>query len=131
MPCGSRRVGQRERLWRHLVIKNLALQCIVAPIGFILCALPAWRVGDTYPFSRACAPMVCMILLWLGVGNALPIVLPVRDKPIRQRKEPSRRCPSNRRSAASYKKEITDHTTNAEMKAFEQENAQAAAKTLR
>ena len=31
--------------------------------------------------------MVCMILLWLGVGNVLSIVLPTRDEPIRQRKQ--------------------------------------------
>jgi len=76
-----------ERLWHLLVIKNLALLCIVAPIGFILCALLAWRAGDIYAFYKACALMVCMILLWLGVGNVLSIVLPTRDEPIRQRKQ--------------------------------------------
>ena len=76
-----------ERLWHLLVIKNLALLCIVAPIGFILCALLAWRAGDIYAFYKACALMVCMILLWLGVGNVLSIVLPSRDEPIRQRKQ--------------------------------------------
>ena len=34
------------RLWHLLVIKNLALLCIVAPIGFLLSALLAWRAGD-------------------------------------------------------------------------------------
>jgi hypothetical protein len=76
-----------ERLWHLLVIKNLALLCIVAPIGFILSALLAWRAGDIYAFYKACALMVCMILLWLGVGNVLSIVLPSRDEPIRQRKQ--------------------------------------------
>ena len=76
-----------ERLWHLLVIKNLALLCIVAPIGFILSALLAWRAGDIYAFYKACALMVCMILLWLGVGNVLSIVLPTRDEPIRQRKQ--------------------------------------------
>ena len=76
-----------ERLWHLLVIKNLALLCLVAPIGFILSALLAWRAGDIYAFYKACALMVCMILLWLGVGNVLSIVLPSRDEPIRQRKQ--------------------------------------------
>jgi hypothetical protein len=76
-----------ERLWHLLVIKNLALLCIVAPIGFVLCALLAWRAGDIFAFYKACALMVCMILLWLGVGNVLSIVLPSRDEPIRQRKQ--------------------------------------------
>ena len=75
------------RLWHLLVIKNLALLCIVAPIGFLLSALLAWRAGDIYAFYKACALMVCMILLWLGVGNVLSIALPTRDEPIRQRKQ--------------------------------------------
>ena len=53
----------------------------------LLCALLAWRAGDIYAFYKACALMVCMILLWLGVGNVLSIVLPSRDEPIRQRKQ--------------------------------------------
>jgi len=76
-----------ERLWHLLVIKNLALLCIVAPLGFILCALLAWRAGDIYAFYKGCGLMICMILLWLGVGNVLSIVLPSRDEPIKQRKQ--------------------------------------------
>ena len=57
------------------------------PIGFILSALLAWRAGDIYAFFKACALMVCLILLWLGVGNVLSIALPTRDEPIRQRKQ--------------------------------------------
>lgn len=76
-----------ERLWHLLVIKNLALLCIVAPIGFVLCALLAWRAGDIYAFYKSCALMICMILLWLGVGNVLSIALPSRDEPIKQRKQ--------------------------------------------
>jgi hypothetical protein len=34
------------RLWHLLVIKNLALMCIVAPIGFLLSALLAWRYSS-------------------------------------------------------------------------------------
>ena len=76
-----------ERLWHLLVIKNLALLCLVAPLGFILCALLAWRAGDIYAFYKGCALMICMILLWLGVGNVLSIVLPSRDEPIKQRRQ--------------------------------------------
>jgi hypothetical protein len=75
------------RLWHLLVIKNLALLCLVAPVGFVICALLAWRAGDIYAFYKGCALMVCMILLWLGVGNVLSIVLPSRDEPLRQRKQ--------------------------------------------
>jgi len=75
------------RLWQLLVVKNLALLVIVAPIGFLLCALLAWRAGDIYAFYKACALMVCMILLWLCVGNVLSIALPSRDEPILKRKQ--------------------------------------------
>ena len=75
------------RLWHLLIIKNLALFVLVTPIGFILCALLAWRAGDIYAFFKGCALMICMILLWLGVGNVLSVALPSRDEPIRQRKQ--------------------------------------------
>src|SRR6185503_15689865 len=75
------------RLWHILVIKNLALLCIVAPIGFLLSALLAWRAGDLGAFFKACALVLCFILLWLGVGNVLSLWLPTRDEPIRKRRE--------------------------------------------
>jgi len=75
------------RLWHLLVVKNLALVSLVAPIGFLLSALLAWRAGDLAAFFKACALVVCSILLWLGVGNVLSIVLPIRDEPIRKRRQ--------------------------------------------
>jgi hypothetical protein len=75
------------RLWHLLVIKNLALLCIVAPLGFLLSALLAWQAGDLEAFFKACALVICFILLWLGVGNVLSIWLPTRDEPIRQRRQ--------------------------------------------
>lgn len=75
------------RLWHLLVIKNLALLCIVAPLGFLLSALLAWRAGDLGAFFKACALVVCFILLWLGVGNVMSVWLPTRDEPIRQRRK--------------------------------------------
>ena len=75
------------RLWQLLVIKNLALLCIVAPIGFLLSALLAWRAGDFGAFFKACALVICFILLWLGVGNVMSIWLPTRDEPILKRRQ--------------------------------------------
>lgn len=74
------------RLWHLLVIKNLALFCLVAPLGFLLSGLLAWRAGDLGAFFKACALMVCFIVLWLGVGNVLSILLPIRDEPLRRRR---------------------------------------------
>jgi len=75
------------RLWHLLVIKNLALLCIVAPIGFLLSGLLAWRAGDLGAFFKACALMICLIVLWLGVGNVLSVVVPIRDEPILHRRK--------------------------------------------
>ncbi|HZM67402.1 MAG TPA: hypothetical protein VFC16_14010 [Nakamurella sp.] len=75
------------RLWHLLVIKNAAVFCLVAPIGFLLSALLAWRAGDWGALFKACAFMICFILLWLGVGNVLSILLPIRDEPIRKRRQ--------------------------------------------
>jgi hypothetical protein len=75
------------RLWHLLVIKNLALLCIVAPLGFLLSGLLAWRAGDLGAFFKACALMICLIVLWLGVGNILSVVVPVRDEPIWKRRK--------------------------------------------
>lgn len=74
------------RLWHLLVTKNLALLCLVAPVGFLLSGLLAWRAGDLGAFFKACALMVCFIVLWLGVGNVLSVVVPIRDEPIWKRR---------------------------------------------
>jgi len=74
------------RLWHLLVIKNLALVCVVAPVGFLLSGLLAWRAGDLVAFFKACALMVCFIVLWLGVGNVLSVLVPIRDEPIWKRR---------------------------------------------
>ncbi len=75
------------RLWHLLVIKNLALLTLVAPLGFLLSALLAWRAGDWGALWKACILTVLFILLWMGVGNVLSIALPIRDEPIKKRKQ--------------------------------------------
>jgi hypothetical protein len=74
------------RLWHLLVTKNLALIVLVAPVGFLLSGLLAWRAGDLDAFFKACALMISFIVLWLGVGNVLSIVVPIRDEPIWHRR---------------------------------------------
>jgi len=75
------------RLWHLLVIKNLALLCLVAPLGFVLSLLLAWRAGEWATLFNACTLTLCFIVLWLGVGNVLSVALPVRDEPIRKRRK--------------------------------------------
>jgi hypothetical protein len=62
-------------LWHLLVIKNLALAVLVAPLGFLLSGLLGWRAGDLGAFFKACTLMICFIVLWSGVGNVLSILL--------------------------------------------------------
>jgi hypothetical protein len=69
------------------VIKNLALLCLVAPIGFLLSLLIAIFSGDWSRFVNALVLTVCFILLWLGVGNIISIGVPSRDEPILKRKQ--------------------------------------------
>lgn len=76
-----------QRLWHLLVIKNLALLCLVAPIGFLLSALIAVFSGDWSRFVNALVLTVCFILLWLGVGNIVSIGVPSRDEPLLKRKQ--------------------------------------------
>ena len=76
-----------QRLWHLLVIKNLALLCLVAPIGFLLSALIAIFSGDWSRFVNALVLTVCFILLWLGVGNIVSIGVPSRDEPLLKRKQ--------------------------------------------
>ena len=68
------------------MIKNLALLCLVAPVGFLLSGLLAWRAGNLDAFFKACALMVSFIALWLGVGNVLSVIVPIRDEPILKRR---------------------------------------------
>jgi hypothetical protein len=75
------------RLWHLLVTKNLALVCLVAPVGFLLSGLLAWRAGNLDAFFKACALMISFILLWLGVGNVLSVIVPIRDEPILRRRK--------------------------------------------
>jgi hypothetical protein len=75
------------RLWHLLVTKNLALVCLVAPVGFLLSGLLAWRAGNLAAFFKACALMISFIVLWLGVGNVLSVVVPIRDEPILHRRK--------------------------------------------
>ena len=74
------------RLWHLLIIKNLALLVSGCPDRLPALRLLAWRAGDIYAFYKGCALMICMILLWLGVGNVLSVALPSRDEPIKKRK---------------------------------------------
>ena len=71
--------------WRMLLHKNLALLILVGlPTLAVAAVLTLWlespaRLGVTIP--NVAVP----ILTWLGVGNAVSVLLPVSEVPLRQR----------------------------------------------
>ena len=71
--------------WRMLLHKNLALLILVGlPTLAVAAGLTLWlespaRLGVTIP--NVAVP----ILTWLGVGNAVSVLLPVAEVPLRQR----------------------------------------------
>lgn len=73
------------RLWHILLAKNLALLCVVGAVGTLLSVLLASRIGDTDALVKACGLLITMMLLWLGVGNVLSIVAPLRYEPLAAR----------------------------------------------
>jgi hypothetical protein len=75
------------RLWHLLLVKNLVLLILVGTAGLLLSLLLAWRSGDVDALVVAFGLLFTMILLWLGAGNILSVVLPVRDEPIRERRQ--------------------------------------------
>jgi len=56
-------------------------------VSWPVSALLSWRAGDLGAFFKACALMICFILLWLGVGNVLSILLPIHDEPVLKRRQ--------------------------------------------
>jgi hypothetical protein len=76
-------LGSGERLWRILIAKNLAMACMVT-----LAALPVvvfLTVADGGNPVALIDQLVTMVFIWLGVGNVLSVVYPLRHEPISAR----------------------------------------------
>ena len=72
-----------ERLWRILIAKNLAMACLVT-----LAALPVivfLTVADGGNPVALIDQLITMVFIWLGVGNVLSVVYPLRHEPISAR----------------------------------------------
>jgi len=75
-----------RRLWHIMLSKNLTMFLLVGLVGVVLSVLLAWRAdafGST--LAKAFGQLVTMMLLWLGVGNVLSVVAPLRVEPIKAR----------------------------------------------
>lgn len=74
-----------RRLGRLLISKNLALFLVVGLLGVVLAGLLAWASGSTDTLVSALGELVTMMLVWLGVGNVLSVVSPLRVEPLKAR----------------------------------------------
>ena len=71
------------RLWQILVVKNLALMIVVFPLGVAMCLALAFLNGRPATLLASIALVLCILMLWSGVGNLLSVVLPLRDVPLK------------------------------------------------
>jgi hypothetical protein len=72
-----------ERLWRILIVKNLAMAVMVT-----IAALPVivfLTIADEGNPVALIDQLITMVFIWLGVGNVLSVVYPLRHEPISAR----------------------------------------------
>jgi hypothetical protein len=67
------------RLWQVMVVKNVALMVLVFPLGLAMCIVLAVLTGQPATLVASVGLVLCILLLWSGVGNMLSVVLPIRD----------------------------------------------------
>jgi hypothetical protein len=76
-------MSRGERLWRILVAKNLAMAVLVT-----VAALPVivflTVTNDGNPIAMV-DQLVTMVFIWLGVGNVLSVLYPIRHEPVSAR----------------------------------------------
>lgn len=78
-------MSRGRRLGRLLISKNLALFLIVGTLGLTISVLLALISGSTDVLVSALGELVTMMLVWLGVGNVLSVVSPLRVEPLKAR----------------------------------------------
>ncbi|ABM13784.1 MULTISPECIES: hypothetical protein [Mycolicibacterium] len=70
-------------LWRILLAKNLAMAALVTLAGLPVIALLT-VTSDVNPVQLI-DQLVTMVFIWLGVGNVLSVVFPLRHEPVSAR----------------------------------------------
>lgn len=70
-------VGGR-RLWHVLLGKNITMFLLVGAVGVLLSVVLAWRASDSAALLMALGELVTMMLIWLGIGNVLSVISPLR-----------------------------------------------------
>jgi hypothetical protein len=74
-----------RRLWHLLISKNVTMFLLVGAVGLVLCLVLAWQAGDYGALVKALGELVTMMLLWLGIGNVLSVLSPLRVEPLKER----------------------------------------------
>ncbi|OPE48461.1 ABC transporter permease, partial [Mycolicibacterium diernhoferi] len=72
-----------ERIWRVLVVKNITIAVLVIGAGLPVIGLLT-ATGDGNPVAMI-DQLVTMVFIWLGVGNVLSVLYPLRHEPISAR----------------------------------------------
>lgn len=73
------------RLWHILAAKNALMFALVGVVGLVMTLVLAWFSGNDDQIVKATGQVFTMILLWLGVGNVLSVVAPLRAEPLAMR----------------------------------------------
>ena len=72
-----------QRVWRILVVQNLAMAILITVAGLPVVAALTWT-REANPVALV-DQLVTMIFIWLGVGNVLSVVYPLRHEPMAAR----------------------------------------------
>ena len=72
-----------QRVWRILVVQNLAMAILITVAGLPVVAALTWT-REANPVVLV-DQLVTMIFIWLGVGNVLSVIYPLRHEPVAAR----------------------------------------------
>ena len=76
-------LARGQRVWRILAQKNLAMLVLITTAGLPIVAALTW-VADANPVALI-DQLVTMVFIWLGVGNVLSVIYPLRHEPMTAR----------------------------------------------
>jgi len=90
------------RLWHLLLSKNITMFLLVGAVGLVLSIALAWWAGQWSSLFKALGQLVTMMLIWLGVGNVLSVLSPLRVEPLKERRKDGTLRPFLLSFATSY-----------------------------
>jgi NO-binding membrane sensor protein with MHYT domain len=72
-----------QRVWRVLVVQNIAMAVLITIAGLPVIAALRWT-REANPVALV-DQLVTMVFIWLGVGNVLAVLYPLRHEPMAAR----------------------------------------------